>query len=201
MEAGGRLVQNIDRLPRRPAGELRRQLDPLGLASGQLRRGLAELNIGKTHIVQGLDLPADRRNITEEVQRLLHGHIQHIIDILSLIIDLQRLTVIALPAADLAGYIYVRKEMHLHLQDPVAGTGLAPSALHIKGKPALGIALRLCVRRRRKKITDQIEHAGIGRRIRPGRPSDRALVDIDHLIELLQTQDLVMVSGHTSRVV
>ena len=61
--------------------------------------------------------------------------------------------------------------MHLDLQDAVAGTGLAPAALHIETEPAFLVASRLRIRRGRKEIPDQVEDtvyvAGLDRGVRP----------------------------------
>ena len=70
--------------------------------------------------------------MVKELQRLLHRHVQHLIDILPLIVNLQRLAVVPLAMADLAGYIDIRQEVHLNLDDAVPAAGLAASALDIE---------------------------------------------------------------------
>ena len=65
VQAGGRLVQQIER----PAGALldqfAGQLDPLGLAAGERGRGLAELHVVQPHVVQRLELVVDGRDVLE----------------------------------------------------------------------------------------------------------------------------------------
>ena len=60
VQAGGRLVEQVER----PAGALldqfAGQLDPLGLAAGERGRRLAELHVVEPHVVQRLQLVADR---------------------------------------------------------------------------------------------------------------------------------------------
>ena len=51
VQAGGRLVQNIDGLAGGLLGKLRSQFHPLGLAAGQLRGGLAQFHIAEAHIL------------------------------------------------------------------------------------------------------------------------------------------------------
>ena len=198
MKARSRLVQNIDRLSRSPPGKLRRQLDPLGLAAGKLRRRLPQLNIGKSHVVERLDLAGDGRHVFKEFQRLLHRHVQNVINALSLIFDLQGLPVVPLSAADLAGNIHIRQKVHLDLDDPVSAAGLAPAALDVKAEPALGIASGLGVRRRGEQVPDQVKHPRIGRRIGAGRPPDGGLVDGDDLIQLFHPVDSIMLSRNSS---
>ncbi len=163
------------------------QLQPLGLAAGQLCGGLAQLDIGKAYVIQGLDLPGDGGHMLEKAQRLFYGHIQHIIDALPLILYLKGLSIIPFSTADLTGHIHIRKEMHLDLDDPVAAAGLAPAALNIKAEPALGVASGLGVGGGGEQVSDQVEDAGVGGRVGPRRPSDRGLVDGDDLIQLLRS--------------
>ena len=110
--------------------------------------------------------------MVEEFQRLLDRHVQHVVDGLALVFYFQRLPVVPLSAAHLTGHIDVREEMHLDLQDAVAGAGLAPAALYIETEAAFLVASRLRVRRGRKEIPDQVKYAGVRRRIGPGRPPD-----------------------------
>ena len=51
VQAGGRLVQNIDGLAGSLLGKLRGQLHPLGLTAGELRGGLAQFHIAQAHIL------------------------------------------------------------------------------------------------------------------------------------------------------
>ena len=51
VQAGGRLVQNIDGLTGGLLGKLRSQFHPLGLAAGQLRGGLPQFHIAQAHIL------------------------------------------------------------------------------------------------------------------------------------------------------
>ena len=68
----------------------------------------------------------------EELQRLIRRHLQDLRDVLSSIQHLQRLAVIALAVADLAGYIDIRQEVHLNLHQTVAAARFAAPALDIK---------------------------------------------------------------------
>src|SRR3546814_13156368 len=77
-------------------------------------------------------LVADARHRLEELDRVLHRHVQNVGDGLALERHLQRLAVVALAVAHVAGDVDIRQEAHLDLQHAVALTGLAPPALDRK---------------------------------------------------------------------
>jgi hypothetical protein len=72
----------------------------------------------------------------EEARGLLDRHVQHVGDRLALEDDLQRLAVVALALADVAGDVDIRQEVHLDLDDAVALAGLAAATLDIEGETA-----------------------------------------------------------------
>ena len=120
VQACGGFVQHIDRTARAALTELCCQLHPLGLAAGECGAALPQLHIAQTHIVESLDLVQNLLLVCEEGAGLLHRHIQHIRNVLSLVAHLQRLPVIPLAAANVAGDVNVRQEMHLNLHKTVA---------------------------------------------------------------------------------
>ena len=60
VEAGRRLVEEVERLPGRAPRELGRQLDALRLAAGERRRRLAEVDVAEPDVEQRLELRARR---------------------------------------------------------------------------------------------------------------------------------------------
>src|SRR3546814_15117928 len=60
--------------------------------------------------------------------------VQNVGDGLALERHLQRLAVVALAVAHVAGDVDIRQEVHLDLQHAVALTGLAPPALDVEGE-------------------------------------------------------------------
>ena len=184
VEAGGRLVQYVDRASGAAARKFGREFNALCLAARELGARLPEADVGEAHIHQGLHLPRDARHVLEEAAGLFYRHVEHVVDGLSLVAHFEGLAVIALAAADLAGHIDVRQEVHLDLHDAVARTGLAAPALDVKAEASLLIAARLRIRRRRKEVSNQIEDARIGCGIGTRRSADRGLVDCDDLVEL-----------------
>ena len=119
----------------------------------------------------------------KELVGFLHRHIQHIIDILSLVANLQSFPVITLSVTNLAGHIDIRQEMHLNLYNTVSGAGFTSSSLHIEGKPPLGIASFLGILGAGEEVTNQVKDACIGCRVGARGSSDRALVNVYDLIQ------------------
>src|SRR5260370_723170 len=106
--------------------------------------------------------------------------------------SIPRLAAVALALADVAGDVDVGQEVHLDLDDAVALAGLAASALDVEGEAAGLVAARLGLRQAREPFADRGERAGIGRRIAARRAADRRLVDVDHLVEMLEPLDAVV---------
>jgi hypothetical protein len=73
-------------------------------------------------------------------RRLLHRHLQHLGDVLALVQDLQRLAVVALAVADVAGHVDVGQEVHLDLDHAVALAGLAAAALDVEAEAPRAVA-------------------------------------------------------------
>ena len=136
VETRGRLVEQVDRVPRRSLGQLGGQLDPLGLAARQRRGRLPQPHVPEPDIHQRLHVPSDRRLVGEEVHGFGHRHVEHVGDVLALELDVEGVTVVASALAHLARHVHVRQEVHLDLDRAVAGAGLAPSALHVEAEPA-----------------------------------------------------------------
>ncbi len=82
--------------------------------------------------------------------------------------------------------------MHLDLDDPVPLAGLAASALDVEGKPSRLIAAQLGLGSLGEKVAYECERPGICSRIRSRGSANRRLVDIDHLINMLQPQNLLV---------
>ncbi|MPL73132.1 hypothetical protein SDC9_18925 [bioreactor metagenome] len=189
MQPRRRLVEDVERAAGGAARQFLRQLHPLRLAARQRRRLLADLDIAQAHLDQRIHLLADRGHRLEEALRILDRHVEHIGDRLALELDLQRLAVVALALAGFAFDIDVGQEVHLDLDDAIALTGLAAPALDVEAEPPRLVAARLRLGQARKPVANGGEGAGIGRRVRARRAPDRALVDVDHLVEMLEALD------------
>ena len=81
---------------------------------------------------------------------------------------LQRLAVVALALADVAGDVDVGQEVHLDLDDAVALAGLAAAALDVEREAAGAVAARLGFRQAGEPVADRREGAGVGRGLERG---------------------------------
>ena len=78
-----------------------------------------------------------------------------------------------------------------------------PSPLHASQRPPLTlnenrpglVPARLRFRHRREELADRREEPGVGRRVRARRAADRALVDLDHLVEVLDAVERFVRAG------
>ena len=91
--------------------------------------------------------------------------------------------------------------MHLDLDHAVALAGLAAPAFDVEGEAAGLVAARLGLGQLGEPFADRGEGAGIGRGVRARRAPDRRLVDVDHLVEMLQPLDRVVLAGQFARAV
>ena len=110
-------------------------------------------------------------------------------------LDRQHLGVEAGAAAGVAGDPDVGQEVHLDPLLPVALAGLAPAAGHVEAEPARRVAADLGLGQLGEQLADQVEHAGVGGRVRVGRRSQGRLIDVDDLVDLVQALDLLVGPG------
>src|SRR5690606_5024103 len=80
VQAGRRLVENVDRPSGRSLLQLGGELDALGLTTAERRRRLTEADITETHVVEGPHVPGDGRHRSEEVGGLLDRHVEYVGD-------------------------------------------------------------------------------------------------------------------------
>jgi hypothetical protein len=100
-----------------------------------------------------------------------------------------------LPWQTSQGDVDVGQEVHFDLDHAVALAGFAAPALDVERETAGAVAARAGFRNAGKQLADRCQQAGVGRRIGARRATDRALVDVDHLVEMVETDDQVMLGG------
>src|SRR5439155_16265947 len=91
--------------------------------------------------------------------------------------------------ADVAGDVDDGQEVHLDLDQAVDLERLAAAALDVEGEAAGLVAARLALGQAGEPVADLGEGAGVGRGVGARGAADRRLVDVDHLVELLQPGD------------
>ena len=142
VQAGGRLVEDVEGAAGGAAAQFLGQFDPLGLATGEGHRTLAQGDVAQADVDDGLQPVLDGRHVLEEVQCLLHRHGEDFGNGPALVTDVQGLLVVAFALAALAGDVQVRQEVHGDADDAVALAGLAAAALDVEAEPAGPVAAR-----------------------------------------------------------
>ncbi|MBI1913732.1 MAG: hypothetical protein HYS12_03100 [Planctomycetes bacterium] len=108
------------------------------------------------------------------------------------VVDSERLGIVALAAADVALDPDVGQEVHFDLFLAVAFAGLAASARFVEAEPPRLVAAHLRLGQLGEQLTDQVEDAGIRRRVGRRRVAEGVLVDVDDLVDLFEALDLVV---------
>ena len=145
--------------------------------------------------MQRLQTTTNLRDLREEGERLLHGHLENVGDRLPLEADLERLAVVALPLTGLARHVDVGQEVHLDLDLAVTLARLAAAAFDVEREPAWFVAAHLRVGRQGVELANVGEEIGVRRWVRARRAADGALVDLDHLVEDLDAVDALVLAG------
>jgi hypothetical protein len=189
VQTGRRLVEHVDAAPVGAALQLGRELDALRLAARERRGRLPEAHVAEPDVDEGLEVAVDRLDRLEELGRLGDRHLEHLGDVLALVVHAQRVAVVALAVAHLAVDVHVGQEVHLDLDRAVARARLAAAALDVEAEPARLIAAHLRLGRLAEERADAVEHARVRRRVRARRPSDGRLVDVHDLVEVVESRD------------
>src|SRR3954452_24770565 len=113
------------------------------------------MDVAQAHALEGRHLLSHRRHGAEEIGRFGDGHVEHVGYRLVLEFDLERLAVVALAVALIAGDVDIREEVHLDLNDAVALAALAAPALDIEREAPRAVAPRLGLREPREPVADR----------------------------------------------
>src|SRR5581483_4844530 len=143
--------------------------DALRFAARECRRALPELEVSEPHFAERPEPVVNGGDILEEVERLLDGHLEHVVDALLLILHFKRLLHEPLAVAYVAGNVDGRQEVQLDRNDAVALARLAAAAMprlrHVKGEARSLPPARASLGRRREEVADEGKRARVGRRV------------------------------------
>src|ERR1035437_1436120 len=144
MEAGGGLVEDVKDaaslgrlgggVDGANLGEVGGELDALRLAAGERGGRLTEAEVAEADLVEDGELFQQAVLAGEEAQRLLDGHLQDIVDVLALVVDVEDFGLITGAVAVLAGQFDVGEELHFYGDGAVALAGVAAAAGDVEGK-------------------------------------------------------------------
>ena len=181
VQAGRRLVEDVEQALAAERGQVRGDLDPLRLAARERRGRLAEPQIAETDLVEHLQPAQHLGRRAEEGERLAHRHVEHLVHVLATVPHLEHLRLEPHAVALVARDEHVRQELHLDADLAFALARLAPAAGHVEGKMAGRQPAGPRVLGRREQLADRIEGLEIRHRIRARRAADRRLVHEHHV--------------------
>ena len=136
VQAGGGFVEQVERTPGLPLGQLAGQLHALRFAAGKRGRGLAQMDVAEADIDQRLQLGRGGGNVFEDRQRVGDGQVEQVGDRVAVEADLQGLLIVTAAVAYVAQDVHVGQEVHLDALLALALAGFAAPALHVEGKAA-----------------------------------------------------------------
>src|SRR5262245_54470519 len=165
VQTSGRLVKDVDRTASRALRKFLRQFDSLSFTAGKRGRRLPQLDVPQTDIEQGLQLWLNLRNVLQKRQGFFHGCVEQVGDRFSLVLDGQRLTIVAGAAADSTEYVDVRQEIHLNALHAFAFARFAATAFYVERKAAGFVTTFPRLRQHRIQLAERSEQTSIRRGI------------------------------------
>jgi hypothetical protein len=164
---------------------VRGELDALGFAAGERGGGLAEADVAEADLVEDVELVDDLRDGRRSRQGFLDGHVEDVVDVLALVLDVEDGGFVTGSVAFFAGELDVGEELHLDGDGAVAFADVAAAAGDVEGEAAGGEALALGVGLRGEEGADVVEGFDICNRIGSRGAADGGLVDEDDVVEVL----------------
>ena len=134
------------------------------------------------------------------LHRFAHRHGQGVGDGLVLIGDAQGLLVESLAVTDLAGHVDIGQKCISTFRTPSPSQASQRPAFDIEAKARGGVPEELRLARTGVDGAYRIVELGVSGRVGARGAADRLLVDGDDLVQVLQTEDAVMVTDHLSAV-
>jgi len=95
----------------------------------------------------------------------MHGEVEHLGNVQSLVAHLESFVVVALALAHVAGNVHVGQKVHFNPDLPVAAASLATPAAHVKTEPPRFVAAFAGVLGHGKDIAYFVKNLGIGGRV------------------------------------
>ena len=196
VQAGGGLVQNIQRAPRAFARQFVGQLDALRLPARERRGGLAQLDVAQPHVVKRLQVAFDFGNGVKKFQRLGYAHIQHVGDVFAFKGNLQGILVKAFAVAFLALDVNVGQELHLYFQNAVSLAFFTAAAFDVEGKTSRLVAAAFGLRHLRKQFAYMRKQADVCGRVGARRFADGGLVHDNDFVYVFQPLNGFVFAGY-----
>src|SRR5699024_3447653 len=120
------------------------------------------------NLVESLEFVVQLGQVLEEGEGFLHRHVQHLIDVFTLVAHLQCLPVVPLAFTYLAGHIDIGEKVHLDFDKTISLAGLTTAASDVERETAWAITSGLGIRGGGKQVPDVIEEPSVSGRVGPG---------------------------------
>ena len=185
MESCGGLIKEIEGAPRVSFAQFPGEFHPLGFTPRKGCGRLPELDVAEPHIHQGFQLVSNVGHIFKEGVGLVYGHVENIGDVTSFVFDFQGVPVKAKSPAGFTGHVHVGKKMHLYLDDPVTVACLTSSPPHVEAETPGFVTPYSGIREHGKEFPYRRKHTRVGGRVGAGRSADWALVNVNHLVDMM----------------
>ena len=153
---------------------------------------MSEADVTESDRKQRVEFAFNDGNRGEEFACFGNGHIEHLMDAAALVANIECFAVIAFALTIVTGHIDIWQKVHFHLDQPVTLAGLAASTAHIEGKSSDLVPAGARFGCTCKEFPYRGKESGIGGGVGSGSAADRALVNINDLVKLLQTLNPVM---------
>ncbi len=115
--------------------------------------------------------------------------------LLPLIANMKGLAAKPFALADRAGDPDIGEKIHFQPVRAIALAGLAPASRDIEAEPARSVTARFRLGHPREEVANLVKQLDVGRRVGARSSTDRRLVDIDHLVEMLEALDPACAPG------
>ena len=125
-------------------------------------------------------------------ERFLDGHVEDVVDVAALVLDVEDGGFVTGSVAFFAGKLDVGEELHLDGDGAVAFADVAAAAGDVEGEAAGGEALALGVGLGGEEGADVVEGLDVGDGVGARRAADGRLVDEDDVVEVLRAGELAV---------
>ena len=184
VESGGGLVENEEGVLLLFHSEEIGKLHALVLTSGKCRRALAQLDVTQSDVFERLKTFTNRlvAVLPKEFDGLADGHVEHVVDVLAFVSDVENVALEPLPVAGVAHQFQIGHELHFHGNDTCALAFLASSSVSIEGEELRTESHLLGEGLFGKQLANGVVGLHVGCRVRARALANWILVDQFHVL-------------------
>ena len=154
------------------------------------------MDITEADLAESLKFVFDTWDCLEELEGFFGGHLENFVNVFATVADFQGFGVIAHALASFAGHVNVWEEVHFDLFDTVTRTFFTAAAFDVEREASGLVSTSLGFWSLGEEVADVGEDAGVGGWVGARGATNRRLVDTNDFVEVIETLDLFMSSGH-----